>query len=225
MSYKEHLYRNALSVIEKIYEESKYNPDVDLYRSFDIINSVNDAQIKSKEWLVNNLINYISPEFLKDVLWEYNLRDVIVLGSWYGVTGMLLREHIKDEINIWNIDSDPGCKQYSHVLQYGTSAYQNNYIITADAMEYYLDRTDAFQLIINTSCEHMDQEDLDMILALKPSDTIVCFQSNNYHAEAEHINSHDSLESFEKSLNLTRVFWSGSIKPSEEYERYMVIGI
>ena len=56
MSYREQLFKNSLDVIEEIYNESKYNPKVDLYRSYDIINSVNDAQLSSKQWLVDQLV-------------------------------------------------------------------------------------------------------------------------------------------------------------------------
>ena len=43
MMLKENLYKNALSIIEEIYVKSKYDPDVDLYRSCDIMNAINDA--------------------------------------------------------------------------------------------------------------------------------------------------------------------------------------
>ena len=217
---KENLYKNALSVIEEIYNESKYRKDVDLYRSYDVINATNDAQIASKEWLVNNLIPFLNEKYL-----TFALRDVIILGAWYGVTGMLLREHIDHDVKIWNIDSDPLCELYSSKLQRSNISLEHNYAVTADALEYYFDRADAYQLIINTSCEHMEQEDIDMIIGSKPIDTIVCFQSNNYHDEPEHVNTHNSVEEFAKSLNLTSVFWTGTLKPSEDYERYMVIGL
>ena len=56
MNYKTELYKNALKAIEKIYTESMYDPNVDLFRSFDIINSLNDNQIASKEHLTKAII-------------------------------------------------------------------------------------------------------------------------------------------------------------------------
>ena len=76
--YKEEVYKNALEIIRQIYEESKYNPDMDLYRSLDIITATNDAQLASKEWLVNNLIKYLDTKHL-----TFPLRDVLIMGSWY----------------------------------------------------------------------------------------------------------------------------------------------
>ena len=220
MNYKELIYKNALEIIRQIYEESKYNPDVDLYRSLDIITATNDAQIASKEWLVNTLINYLNPKYL-----TFELRDVLIMGSWYGLTGMILRQQIDNQIKIWNVDSDPECLRIQHMLQYNNPDYEHNIPVTDDAIEYYFDRADAFQLIINTSCEHMEQEDIRMILNSKPIDTIACFQSNNYHNEAEHINTHNSLDEFVDSLQLASVYYKGEMNPSEDYTRYMVIGI
>ena len=48
MSYLETIYKNALNACEDIYRESQYNKDVDLYRSYDIMNSVNETQLKSQ---------------------------------------------------------------------------------------------------------------------------------------------------------------------------------
>jgi|SaaInl85LU_5_DNA_1037374.scaffolds.fasta_scaffold47374_2 hypothetical protein len=216
MNYKEHLYKNALKIIEFIYTDSKYNPNVDLYRSFDIINSVNDAQLNSKEWLVEKLLPFLS---------DYKLRDIIIMGSWYGITGMLLKNHLDENIQIHNVDTDPSCEFYSHMLMGGNKQYEKNWPITDDAVNYFIDKKHVFQLIINTSCEHMDPDDIRLILNSKPIDTLVCFQSNNYHADPEHINTHDSLDSFVESLDLVRVYYKGEMKPSEDYTRYMVIGI
>ena len=216
MMLKENLYHNALKVIERIYNQSKYDKSVDLYRSLDVITATNDAQLTSKEWLVDNLIQYLNDKHLK-----FPLRDVLIMGSWYGLTSVILRQHISDNVKIWNVDFDPQCAEIAYQLYH----HENTINISDDAIEYYFDRADAFQLIINTSCEHMEQEDIRMILNSKPIDTIACFQSNNYHDEAEHINTHNSLGEFVESLQLTRVYYKGEMSPSEDYTRYMVIGI
>ena len=74
MNYKTEIYKNALKAIEKIYTKSMYNPDVDLYRSFDIINSLNESQIASKEHLTEAIIPILS-----DIK---NLKRIAILGSW-----------------------------------------------------------------------------------------------------------------------------------------------
>lgn len=219
MISKETLYKNALRAIEDIYEQSKYDKDVDLYRSFDIMNFVNDSQMQSKEWLVDTLSQYFDKKYLKEPL-----RDVLIMGSWYGMTSILLRKYVDLEVKIWNIDSDPLCEKYGNMLKQDLEGCEHNWFRTDDALEYYFDRTGAFQLIINTSCEHMEPEDLKLILSMKPLDTMVCFQSNNMKSEAEHINTHNSINEFVESLNLARVFFADTFK-YHDYERYMVIGV
>ena len=94
MTYKETIYKNALDEINNIYEESKYNSKVDLFRSQDLITSTNSAQMSSKEWLVETLIPFISDfKFL-----NVDLTDILVMGSWYGLTGMILRQHINNDM-------------------------------------------------------------------------------------------------------------------------------
>ena len=43
MNYRARIYNNALREIEQIYRSSQYDEDVDLYRSYDIMNAINDA--------------------------------------------------------------------------------------------------------------------------------------------------------------------------------------
>ena len=95
MSYLETIYKNALNACEDIYRESQYNKDVDLYRSYDIMNSVNETQLNSKQWLVDTLVPFLTDEQFK---W-CPLQDIIILGSWYGLNGMLLRQKIDNNIN------------------------------------------------------------------------------------------------------------------------------
>lgn len=234
MISKELLYKNSLDLIEHIYNESMYNSDVllsDLYRIYDIINSINNSQMSSKQWLVDTLVpiltaksnyTYNGNEYIRDD----KLKDILILGSWYGLTSILLKELLDPSIKIWNVDSDPVCEIIGRGLQKNIDNCEENRFATSDAVDYFLDRTDSYQVIINSSCEHMEQEDIDIILNTKGPNTLVCFQSNNYHDEPEHINTHNSLDDFVKSLNLVRVFWSGTLKPTDaKYERYMVIGI
>ena len=70
----------------------------------------------------------------------------------------------------------------------------------------------------------MEPDDVQLILKTKKKGTIVCFQSNNYNSVQSHINTHNSLDEFVEFLNLIDVYYAGTLK-TEEYERYMVIGI
>ena len=218
MNSRELIYKNALREIERIYKDSQYNQEEDLYRSYDIMNAINDPQMDSKQWLVNNLLPFLDKEYT-----YFDVRDILVLGAWYGVTSILLREHLDPSVKVWNIDSDQECIYFSHALKRGIPGCENNISVTADAAEYFFDNADAYQVIINTSCEHMDQDDIDLMLRVKNNETVVCLQNNNFHKEPEHINTYNSVDEFADSLNI-HVLWKGTLKPSDEYERYMVIG-
>lgn len=211
MSYKEQLYKRALEAIDVIYNKSKYDPNTDLYRTFDIINSVNDNQIASKEWLVEKLLPYIDPKG----------KPICILGGWYGITALMLRQHIPNEID--SIDSDYLCKKIGWQL---TQDYNDKvYFIHDKAEDWFFDRPKRYQLIINTSIEHMEQEDIELMVGLKPSDSMVCFQGNNNSEVQSHINTHNSLDEFVDSFGLTEVFYKEAIPMSDgKWERYMVIG-
>ena len=53
---------------------------------------------------------------------------------------------------------------------------------------------------------------------------LVILQSNNYFTIKEHINCHNSVEEFEKTLHLEEILYRGSLK-LENCDRYMVIGL
>ena len=212
MSYKEQLYKNALKEIQRIYKESQYNPNVDLYRSFDIINSVNDNQIASKEWLADKIIPYIE---------KSNHKRVCLLGGWYGVLGIILKTKYPD-VELVSVDSDDECIILGKNLTAGICKINFKH---EDALDYMLDIDGKHDIIINTSCEHMEKNDIILMNNLKGKHTIVCLQSNNYHSIQSHINTYDSLNEFVDSLKLSEIFYKEEMEaPGGEYNRYMVIG-
>ena len=214
MNYKTEIYKNALKAIEKIYTKSMYNPDVDLYRSFDIINSLNESQIASNEHLTEAIIPILS-----DIK---NLKRIAILGSWYGLLGIMLRQHLNDDIHISNIDSDPLTQEIGQSL----SNHKKNKFYIDDAVDHLFSQgKDKYQLIINTSCEHMEQDDVLLMRYRKNDDTVICFQSNNYFAVDSHINCSNSLEEFVDGLNLTNILHASALEiKSNNFERYTVIG-
>ena len=214
MNYKTKLYKNGLNAIENIYKRSMHNPDVDLFRSFDIINSLNDNQMASKE----HLTKVIAP-ILNDIK---NLKDIAILGSWYGLLGVMLRQHLNNDIHISNIDSDPSAKEIGESL----FKHERNRFYIDDAVDHMFSQgKNKYQLIINTSCEHMEQDDVLLMRHRKNNDTVICFQSNNYFAIDGHINCSNSLEEFVDSLNLSTVLHASALRiEANDYERYTVIG-
>lgn len=157
MSYKEQLYENSLKVVSKIYEESKYDPLTDLYRSIDIINGILD--LSNTEWLVNQLIPYIKP-----------ISIICVLNGSYGITASVLKQSFNNIVD--SVDPDPGCIKFGKIL------FDNIRFHTGTAEDWFIDHHSKYHLIICTNAESIEKEDLDLMIALKKSHTTVCFQSS-----------------------------------------------
>ena len=89
--------------------------------------------------------------------------------------------------------------------------------VTADMCNI---RSDA-DLVINTSCEHITQDQYDLWASGIPHNSLLVLQSNNYIID-EHIRPAESLEQFKQQCNIN-VMWEGELK-LPLYTRWMVIG-
>jgi len=212
MTYKELLYRNSLEAIRRIYEHSKYDEETDLYRINDIINSLNENQFASKEWLVQKLTPFIPEE----------LENVCILGGWYGLLACMISQEVPDETRIHSVDIDPTTRMVGQALLKDI-AYVEFKIESLE--DWYYGRPKYYDLIINTSCEHMEPEEVRLMANYKKEEAICCFQGNNYHEIQSHINTHNSLDEFADSLGLKEILLKESMPAANgEYDRYMVIG-
>ena len=69
----------------------------------------------------------------------------------------------------------------------------------------------------------MEKSDIQLINKLKPKDSVVILQSNNYTDVNSHVNTSNSLEEFVSYLKLSEVLFKDTLV-TDNYERYMVIG-
>ena len=123
----------------------------------------------------------------------------------------------ESRMNIISADCDPMCEEYAWEL-FG------DYDIafrTKDVNEE--EDLSSYSAIINTSCEHMEQEDLHAIIEKKDKQAWVVFQTNNYKDLNSHINCWPTAQLFAESLNLK---WVASVKTLKlnDFNRFMVIG-
>jgi hypothetical protein len=81
-------------------------------------------------------------------------------------------------------------------------------------------RSDA-DVAINTSCEHITQDQYEEWLTCLPHNSIIVLQSNNYDIP-EHIRIANSLEEFIDQSNL-KVLKADTLD-LPLYQRYMIIG-
>jgi hypothetical protein len=76
-------------------------------------------------------------------------------------------------------------------------------------------------IIINTSCEHITQEQYNTWLERTPINSLLVLQSNNYKID-EHIRIANSVDEFVEQSKI-QVLWKGELQ-LQLYKRFMIIG-
>jgi len=165
------------------------------------------GQLKSKEWLITNL--------------RKNLKQVVTVdihGGWVGVLASMLFQSDIVCTSIRSIDIDPTCEPIANMMNKGEEMVGKFRAVTADMCAIHSDA----DVIINTSCEHITQEQYDLWVSGVPHNSLLVLQSNNYNIP-EHIRIANSLKEFEQQCGLSRIKWAGELE-LPLYKRFMVIG-
>ena len=175
-----------------------------------IIDSLNDTQTKSKDWLVEKSKEYFT---------FFNNPKVCVAAGWYGLLANKINDNIYTTGEIVSFDKDPQCRVIGKKLY---KDVKDVTFVTAE-IEYFNFKN--YDIVICTSCEHLKQEVIDDMLKRIKKGALVILQSNNFNFEIEdHINCHNNVEEFEKTLKLEKVLYKGTLNLGK-FDRYMVIGI
>lgn len=166
------------------------------------------GQIKSKEWLIDSL-NFV-----------YKFDNPVTIdihGGWVGTLASLLFQSTIPIKSIRSIDIDPSVKEIAEKMNHIELSHDKFTAITQDMVECDSNA----DIIINTSCEHITQEQYDLWLSKLPKESIIIVQSNNY-VIPEHIRISKNIDEFEQQSNLERKF-VGTLK-LPLYDRYMIMG-
>jgi hypothetical protein len=164
------------------------------------------GQMKSKEWLCTQLRKHV-----------HKFVSVDIHGGWNGVLASMLFQSDIPVLNIRSIDIDPACEPIANMMNKPEEMFGKFRAVTADMCTI---RSDA-DVIINTSCEHITQEQYDLWLSGMPHNSLIVLQSNNYEIP-EHIRISQSLDEFTSQCQL-EVLWSGELE-LPLYKRFMIIG-
>ena len=164
------------------------------------------GQIRSKEWLVKQLGVFVGKPVTIDIF-----------GGWNGVLASILFHAPYPVKSIRSIDIDPKCEATAITMNMLEHIAGRFHAVTADMCNL---RSDA-DVAINTSCEHITQDQYEQWLTCLPYDSLIVLQSNNYNIH-EHVRTADSLEEFIQQSQLD-VYWSGKLE-LPLYDRYMIIG-
>jgi len=165
------------------------------------------GQLTSKEWLIHNLRHRLHTPVSIDIH-----------GGWVGVlASMLFQSEIKIN-NIRSIDIDPSCEAIATMMNKQEEIQGRFRAVTADMCNI---RSDA-NVIINTSCEHITQDQFDLWKTGLPHNSFLVLQSNDYNI-SEHVRTATNLEDFKQQCDIN-VIWSGEMK-LPMYTRFMVMGL
>ena len=168
-----------LNLFKNIMNEARNNPD--------LLDSFSPNQFKSKENLINHIkkLNILNSE-----------SEIVIFGCWYG--SILIPAFYNEVKRITAIDID------DNVIGIAKNRIFKNYdkidFIVNDAFVWAnkSSRIKNTNLIINTSCEHM--QPMKNLPILNNINSYFAFQSNNMFDIETHINCVNSIEEFKKQL-------------------------
>lgn len=164
------------------------------------------GQLRSKEWLIDCLDEHVHAG-----------SSIDIHGGWVGVLASMLFQSNIPITTIRSIDIDPSCESVATMMNKKEEIAGRFRAVTSDMCVL---RSDA-DVIINTSCEHISQDEYDLWLSGLPYNSLLVLQSNNYNIP-EHVRIASSLEEFKSQSNI-KVKWAGQLE-LPAYTRYMLIG-
>jgi hypothetical protein len=165
------------------------------------------GQLKSKEWLIVNLRAHVK-QFV----------SIDIHGGWVGVLASMIFQSDMPVTNIRSVDIDPMCEPIAINMNKIEEMVGKFRAVTADMCEI---RSDA-DVIINTSCEHITQDQYDLWLSGMPHNSLLVLQSNNYNID-EHVRIANSLDEFKEQCQLGSILYAGELE-LPLYKRFMIIG-
>lgn len=186
------------------------------------------GQIESKLWMVDKL---------KEMFPDKNLGTIAHYGGWYATVAQHLFQYYNIK-NYWNLEKDTFCLNISE--DFNRQQRNNNWqfkSIGIDVNDIYWRDDDFFRckatniegkkievdirpnLIINTSCEHMDNEWHRRI----PDGIPIVLQTNDYFSNEQHVNCCENLQAAIDKYPMSETFYTGEITTAN-YKRFMIIG-
>lgn len=165
------------------------------------------GQIYSKEWLIKNLSQYVN-----------NPVSIDIYGGWNGVLASLLFNSELPIKSIRSIDIDPNCEDIANTMNKIEHIEGRFRAVTSDMCVL---KSDA-DVIINTSCEHITQDQYEEWLTCLPYNSLIILQSNNFKIE-EHIRTAETIDEFVQQSKLN-VIDTGTLSLPVGYNRFMIIG-
>lgn len=165
------------------------------------------GQLRSKEWLINCLDEHV-----------HFGSSIDIHGGWVGVLASMIFQSNIPVTTIRSIDIDSSCESIANMMN--RQEYLDNRFraVTANMCELPSDA----DISINTSFEHICQDDYNLWLNGLKHNSLIVLQTNNYEIP-EHIRISKNLEEFKEQAGLENVLYSGELE-LPLYKRFMIIG-
>ena len=184
-------------------------------RALDLLHCFSPSQEKSKRWLVENL-NDFSSDISKN-----KFIDIAIIGSWYGFLTYIIKQDLQfkliSEIRCYDVDDT--AKKIGRLIL-GNPDRVNFMTRNIDDVDFSQQR---FNIIINTSCEHMSDNQLhNWLLDTRPK-TICVMQSTNKFAR-DHCNTVENINDFVNKFSEHFSKHKCFTLDFNNYSRFMIIG-
>jgi hypothetical protein len=166
------------------------------------------GQVHSKQWLIETL------EQMQKVYWS----NIVIYGGWNGVLASLIFNSNIKVGKITSVDIDPTCEETANTMNKAYEIEGKFRAVTADMVDYIRPA----DVVINTSCEHITQEQYDQWLDNQSNDAVIVLQSNNYYELDEHVRCVKDIDEFTSQSNIKPFFRGTHEHP--KYKRFMIIG-
>ena len=166
------------------------------------------GQVNSKVWVAEQLPNFV----------PVNPLTIIIYGGWNGVLSSILFNSKLNIEHITSIDIDPTCEEIARTVNKRQEIEGRFEAVTHDMCKYVA----GADVVINTSCEHITQEQYEEWLENQPDDAVFVLQSNDYFEHEEHIRCSIDIDDFTK-MSKIKPYWRGSLD-TLKYKRFMIIG-
>ena len=190
------------------------------------------GQVKSKLWMVTELAKIID---------NGKLGNVVFYGGWYNFLAYFFYQQF-DVKRIISVDLDTDVIEPTKVLyqkeqEKFTPIYadvntikwegKNAFIPQKDWVERHPDyesyndyQLDKIDVVVNTSCEHMDNTWYENL----PDGTFVILHQNDYFDNEQHVNCCKDVEDAKKKYPMQSVYYEGELD-TYLYNRFMLIGV
>lgn len=168
------------------------------------------GQVRSKIWLIEKLKEHIN----------LDLNEIVIHGGWNGVLASLLFNSNISINKIVSLDIDPVCEEIASTINKRQEIDSKFTAITNDMCSYKYETIP--DVVINTSCEHINDDQIKSWFDKIPKNTLVVMQSNNFYELEEHMNCVNSAEELSQKVNL-RSFNTYEFE-TPKYTRFMMIG-